>query len=88
MQTISHPEWMELARSFSTLTELASAYNPEVSPRSARRRLVETLRQSPQLLDELSNVGFKLGQRLLYPGQIMVIFNRLGLPKCTVSGSK
>ena len=76
-----NPQWMASAARFATLTDLAAAYHPTVEPISARRTLLRTIRMSPLLLHELEQVGFKTSQRLVYPGQCIIIFRHLGVPQ-------
>lgn len=74
-------EWLPLAGRYSTLTDLALAYHPTVSPRSARRFLTKILRSMPSLMDDLHRVGFTFSQRIIFPSQTLVIFRWLGPPR-------
>ena len=82
---ITQSPWMEQARRFTTLTDLASAYHPEVTPISARRFLLKTIRSMPGMLDDLQQVNSQPSQRLIVPCQTLAIFRWLGPPRESIA---
>ena len=66
-------------RSYSK-SELAQAYAPDITPRSAVQRLVSWLEFNEELMDALLATGYKKKQRILTVKQVKLIFDYLGNP--------
>ncbi len=61
-------------------SELAQLYFPNVTKKSASVQLRRWILQNKKLESELSETGFKPGQRLLTPRQVEIIVNTIGIP--------
>ena len=61
--------------------ELGILYFPNALPKSASQLLSRWIQRDPDLLDELTNAGYRKGQRLYTPKQISIIFDHLGKPE-------
>jgi hypothetical protein len=66
-------------RSYS-YCELAMLYFPNSTKKSASAQLGRWIRQNQRLLDNLVELGFRKGKRILTPKQIDVLINFLGAP--------
>ena len=60
--------------------DLATAYFPTVSPRSALRLLRRELRHNQALWDELSRAGYHPTQQRFTPLQVCIIYRYIGEP--------
>ena len=60
--------------------ELAVLYFPSIAPASASIRLKAWIKDSPQLLDQLTETNYHLNARVLTPRQISLITVALGSP--------
>lgn len=70
-----------LPESFQTVSEVAQAYFPGyVLPSSAIRRFRKELEHDGELLVSLEETGYKLANLQLTPKQILLIYDRWGVP--------
>ncbi|MCF0198191.1 MAG: DUF4248 domain-containing protein [Bacteroidaceae bacterium] len=58
--------------------ELACAYCPGVTPRTARRTLMDWINRHPDLPTKLANAGYHKKQRWFTPLQVALIYECLG----------
>lgn len=63
-----------------TKQELARMYAPELTPKSAGKRLCQWIKLCRPLWEELIRTGYKPLQRILNPMQVELIFRYLGEP--------
>ena len=61
--------------------ELAVRYFPDVLPASATRHLTRLIRGDGELLDKLTQIGYKRGCRIYTPAMVHLIVRYLGLPQ-------
>lgn len=61
-------------------SELAQAYAPEISPRSALNRLQAWIKYNRELHDTLLCEGYKPHQKIFTVRQVQLIFHYLGEP--------
>lgn len=61
--------------------ELAMRYFPDVIPSSATRHLSRLIRGDGELLDKLTQIGYKSGCRVYTPAMVHLIVRYLGLPQ-------
>lgn len=61
-------------------SEIAQAYNPQVSPSRALQILSQWIRKSPGLMTKLEATGYHRTQKLLTPKQAQLIFDAFGEP--------
>lgn len=60
--------------------ELATLYNPHVTPQSAAKSLSHWVKKNPDLSDALSRTGWRPGLRSLTPLQVELCIRFLGEP--------
>jgi len=60
--------------------ELAQLYFPNVAKKSASVQLRRWIVINKKLTTELLDAGFKPGQRIFTPKQIVILINRIGEP--------
>lgn len=65
---------------FVSKAELAMAYRPDISLKSALQSLYRQLNETPGLMQALKDVGYKKNQKLFTPLQIEVIYEKIGAP--------
>lgn len=63
-----------------TKKELARMYAPELTEKSAGKRLCQWIKICKPLWEELQRTGYKPLQRILNPIQVRLIFSYLGEP--------
>ena len=66
-------------RSYSK-SELAMAYSPEISPRSAVNRLARWIRLNTELTRTLHERGYRPRQQIFTPAQVQAVVEYLGEP--------
>ena len=60
--------------------ELATMYFANCSPRSATTQLRRWIKRNQSLKNELTETGYKEGQRVFTPRQVELVFRHLGEP--------
>lgn len=60
-------------------TEVALLYAPHLKPRSACRALNRAIVRQPELVEALTQSGYRACQRVLTPRQIQLLHDYLGL---------
>ena len=60
--------------------ELATMYFVNCSPRSATTQLRRWIKRNQSLKNELTETGYKEGQRVFTPRQVELVFRHLGEP--------
>ena len=63
-----------------TQRELAKMYAPELTEKSAGKRLCQWIKMCKPLWEELQKTGYNPLQRILNPMQVRLIFSYLGEP--------
>lgn len=63
-----------------TKSELAMAYAPEITYRSALNRFAHWIRTNSRLCAELQKTGYKNSQQILTSRQVALVFEYLGEP--------
>ena len=63
-----------------TKQELAKMYAPELTEKSAGKRLCQWMKLCKPLWEELKATGYNPMQRVLNPMQVFLIFKHLGEP--------
>lgn len=61
--------------------ELAQLYCPSITKKSASAQLRKWIESDMFLRKQLIQAGYKLGQRLLTPRQVITIIQTLGVPQ-------
>ena len=62
------------------ITELGLLYFPNVTPRHARRRIRELIRDTTVLRKILGEINYEENTRLLTPKMVMIVYQYLGKP--------
>ena len=65
----------------ASLQELAVRYFPDVLPASATRHLTRLICGDGELLNQLTQIGYKRGCRIYTPAMVHLIVRYLGLPQ-------
>lgn len=60
--------------------ELASLYQPEITPAAAWVKLKEWIAVYPGLLEQLHTLGYRPTQRIFTPSQVIAIISAIGEP--------
>ena len=79
-QSPQDESYLFLVRSYG-VHELAIRYFPYVLPASATRHLTRLIRGDSELLDKLTQIGYKQGCRIYTPAMVHLIVRYLGLPQ-------
>ena len=79
-QTTQDESYLFLVRTYG-VQELAIRYFPDVQPASATRPLTRLIRGDGELLDKLTQIGYKRGCRIYTPAMVHLIVRYLGLPE-------
>ena len=69
-----------MKRRYISKAELAMAYRPDITPKSAKRVLIKQLNNTPGLMEALLATGYNKKQRIFNPKQIEIIYSKIGAP--------
>ena len=69
-----------MKQGYISKADLALAYRPDASQKTALQSLARQLCETPGLMDALKAVGYKKNQKLFTPKQIEVIYTKIGAP--------
>ncbi len=79
-QATQDQSYLFLVRTYG-VQELAVRYFPHVKPASATRHLTQLIRGDGELLEQLSQIGYRRGCRTYTPAMVHLIVRYLGLPE-------